>query len=478
MRDRIQHQQDLQATLEQVLDLLQKQQLVSGLVEKQASARHDLVQTLVDRQHLAELQRKLEHLHPADVAFVIENLPHDQRQLVWSLVKPERYGAILLELSDPVRAGLIGRMDYEEIVDVAGQLESEELAEIVPNLPKDMAFEVLNALDRETRSRVQSMLEFPDGTIGALMDFDMVTVREDVDLDVVLRYLRKRGQLPDRLEQVFVVDRAGMLKGLLSLKELVVRDPDVRVAQVMVRDPVYFYTDDPARDAVQAFERYDLLTAPVVNLHNQLVGNLSVDAVMDYMSEKAQGERLKEVGLSASEDLLGPLWKSGRARWAWLGLNLMTAFVASRVIGLFEGSIAKLVALAALMPIVASVGGNTGNQTVALMIRGLAVNQINPGNFGYVLFKEIGISLMNGAIFGAVVGVFAYLLYFKVSLALVMAGAMILNLLIAALAGVFIPVGLHKLGRDPVMGSSVMLTALTDSMGFFIFLGLATVFLV
>jgi magnesium transporter len=228
---------------------------------------------------------------------------------------------------------------------------------------------------------------------------------------------------------------------------------------------------------VQAFERYDLRTAPVVNIHNQVVGVLSVDQVMDYVNESAQRERLSLVGLREDEDLFGSVWKSSRNRWTWLILNLMTAFIASRVIGLFEGTIERLVALAALMPIVASVAGNSGNQTVALVIRGLALNQINTGNFYRLLFKEIGISLINGLVWGSVVGFFAYLFYGKVSLAVVMVAAMMLNLLMGALAGVVFPLTLHKLGRDPVMGSSVMLTAITDSMGFFIFLGLAAMFL-
>jgi magnesium transporter len=245
----------------------------------------------------------------------------------------------------------------------------------------------------------------------------------------------------------------------------------------MEREPVSFHTDESAREAVQAFERYDLRTAPVVNLHNRVVGVLGIDQVVDYLNESVQRERLSNVGLSEDEDLFGSVWRSSRNRWTWLILNLMTAFIASRVIGIFEGTIEKLVALAALMPIVASVAGNSGNQTVALVVRGLALDQINTGNFNRLLLKEIGIGVINGLVWGSIVGFFAFLFYHRLSLAVVMMAAMMLNLLIGALAGVLFPLALHKLGRDPVMGSSVMLTAITDSMGFFIFLGLAAMYL-
>jgi magnesium transporter len=477
MRNELQHHQDLQKTFEQIIDLLKKHELVATLVRKQQSPRQSLLQSLVEKQNVTELKQKLQQLHPADIAFILERLPLTQRKFIWDLVKVEHYGAILLEVADAVRASLIADMEQGEIIGVAKNLDSDEIADLVPSLPKDTVFELLTSLDSQNRAQVQSVMAFPEETVGALMDFDMVTVREDVTLEVVLRYLRLRGKIPDQVDQLFVVDKGGQLKGVLPLKDLVTQPLEREVKEAMMNDPVFFYTDDANREAAQVFERYDLLSAPVVNSHHQLVGCLGIDVIMDFINEQSQRERLNQVGLKEDEDLFAPVWKSGRNRWAWLVLNLMTAFLASRVIGFFEGTIEKLVALAALMPIVASVGGNTGNQTIALIIRGLALKQINTSNFNYLILKEISISLINGILWGTVVGILAYMLYHHVALSLVMISAMILNLLIAALAGIFIPMGLHYLGRDPVMGSSVILTALTDSMGFFIFLGLATLFL-
>jgi magnesium transporter len=368
-------------------------------------------------------------------------------------------------------------MAEHEIIVAAKHLDSDEIADLVPDLPRDIVFDLLTSLDSENRDQVQKVMIFPEGTAGALMDFDMVMVREDVTIEVVLRYLRWRKQIPPQTDQLFVVDSHSQLKGLLPLHDLITHPLEKTVAEVMMREPIFFYTNDALREVAEVFERYDLISAPVVNSHQQLVGCIGIDVVLDFVNEQSQKEKFNQVGLHEEEDLFAPIWKSGRNRWVWLALNLMTAFIASRVIGLFEDTIGQLVALATLMPIVASIGGNTGNQTAALIIRGLALKQINGSNFKHLIVKELGISLMNGLLWGAVVGLFAYLIYQNIVLAGLIFSAMILNLLIAALAGVFIPMGLHKVGRDPVMGSSVMLTAITDSMGFFIFLGLATLFI-
>jgi magnesium transporter len=475
--EEIKHPRDLRATLEQVEELLNRQEVVSDLTARQDEPRHDLVMDLLARQQLVEVERKLVQFHPADLAYVLEGLPIERRRSVWAMVKPEMRGAVLLELSEAVRESLLAEMPNRDIIDAAGHLDSDEIADLVPSLPKDTVFELLNSLDRQDRAELQSVLAFPPGSVGALMDLDVVSVRDDVEVEVVLRYLRKRKDLPEQIDQLIVVDRAGTLKGTLPIKRLLIHDPDRLVADIMEREPVSFHTDESAREAVQAFERYDLRTAPVVNLHNRVVGVLGIDQVVDYLNESVQRERLSNVGLSEDEDLFGSVWRSSRNRWTWLILNLMTAFIASRVIGIFEGTIEKLVALAALMPIVASVAGNSGNQTVALVVRGLALDQINTGNFNRLLLKEIGIGVINGLVWGSIVGFFAFLFYHRLSLAVVMMAAMMLNLLIGALAGVLFPLALHKLGRDPVMGSSVMLTAITDSMGFFIFLGLAAMYL-
>jgi magnesium transporter len=306
----------------------------------------------------------------------------------------------------------------------------------------------------------------------------MITVRDDITVEVVARYLRRLEEMPDHTDQLFVVDREEHLLGLLPVNRLLVTDLDVSVADIMVAESIKLRADEKAQDAALAFERYDLVSAPVVDADNKLIGRVTVNAVMDFIREESESEMLSAGGLREEEDLFASVWNSVKNRWTWLAINLVTAFIASRVIGSFENSIGKLVALAALMPIIAGIGGNSGNQTITMIVRALALGQITVSNARKLFAKEIGVSFINGLIWGGVVGVFAFLIYHSISLGVVMMSAMLLNLLLAAIMGVSIPLLMHKLGRDPAVGSSVMITAITDSGGFFIFLGLATIFLV
>ncbi len=471
-----QSQDDLETHLAQVQTLLARMRLVEELVHRQGGPRQDLVENLVHKQNLAELQRKLDELHPADVAYILEALPIDERLLVWDLVKAERDGEILLEVSDSVRESLIQSMDKAELLAAAESLDTDEIADIAADLPHDVIQELLTTLDAQKRARLQSTLSYPEDTVGALMDYEMVTIRADVTLEVALRYLRRLGELPDQLDKLFVVDE-DVLIGVLPLKRLLTTDPEASVAAVMVEDVVKFHPEDEAHEAAQAFERYDLVMAPVVDMAGRLIGRLTIDAVVDYIRESADSDMLSMAGLKEEEDLFSTVWRAAKNRWMWLAINLCTAFVASRVIGAFEGSIEKLAALAALMPIIAGIGGNSGNQTTTLIIRGLALGHITPANARRLVVKEIGVAMLNGLMWGSVVGVFAWLLYDNPALGGVMALAMLLNLLVAALAGIFIPMTLERVKRDPAIGSSVMITFITDSMGFFIFLGLATLLL-
>jgi len=470
--------ESVQESLQQVITLLSKHKLVEELVHKQDMPKHDLVELLVHKQNLVELRKKLDSLHPADVAYILESLPLDQRLIVWDLVKAERDGDILLEVSDAVRESLIATMDSEELLAATENLDTDEIADLAPDLPKDVMQELLESLDSQNRARLQSAMSYPEDSVGGMMDFDMVTIREDISLEVVLRYLRRLGELPNHTDKLFVVDRDDNFRGVLSLKRLLVHDPEASVAAVMSNDAVTFHPDDEAGVAASAFERYDLVSAPVVGRDNKLVGRLTVDVMLDFIREESDSEMLSLAGLKEEEDLFAPVWHSLRNRWTWLAVNLVTAFIASRVIGVFEDSIEKIVALAALMPIVAGIGGNSGNQTTTMIVRALALGQLHAGNMKKLLFKEIGVGILNGLVWGAIVGLFAFFLYHNAALGAVMTGAMLLNLLLAALMGVLIPLVMHKLGRDPAVGSSVMITAVTDSGGFFIFLGLATIFLI
>ncbi|MEO8418984.1 MAG: magnesium transporter [Methylophilaceae bacterium] len=469
--------ESLQESLQLVITLLNKHKLIEELVHKQDMPKHELVESLVHKQNLAELQKRLDVLHSADVAYILEALPLEQRLDVWELVKAERDGEILLEVSDAVRQTLIADMDSDELLAAAEQLDTDELADLAPDLPKDVLQDLLESLDSQNRERLQSTLAYPDDAVGALMDFDIVTIREDITLEVALRYLRRIGTLPDHTDKLFVVDRNDFFRGVLPLKRLVVSDLDSGVTEIMAADAVIFHPEDKADEAAKAFERYDLVTAPVVDEHNKLIGRLTVDTVMDFIREEAESDMLSMAGLREEEDLFASVWKSVQNRWMWLAVNLVTAIIASRVIGLFEGSIERIVALAALMPIVAGIGGNSGNQTTTMIVRGLALGQIASHNMRSLLLKELGVSLLNGLLWGSVLGLIAYGLYQNAALGLVMTGAMTLNLLLAAVMGVMIPLMMTKLGRDPAVGSSVLITAVTDSGGFFIFLGLATVFL-
>jgi magnesium transporter len=473
------HHRHLEQARAQVIELLSRQALERELVSRSENRRHDVVAHLVERQHQAALAQRLAQFHPADIAFVLESLAPEARAAAWALVRAEHRGAVLLEASDAVRRALVLGMAPEEISAVVHQLDSDDIADLVGSLPEGLRQAVVERLDRADQAEVRSVLSFPAGSVGSIMDLDVITVREDATLEAVLRLLRRRKALPAHSNELVVVDRNNGLCGVLDLQRLLFDEPERRVAEVMNARPTYFYTDDGVREAIAAFEKYDLISCPVVNLHRQVVGRLTVDTVVDEIKERAQADSLRQVGLSeADEDLFAPLGASARRRWPWLVLNLATALVASRVIGAFEDIIAALVALAALMPIVASIGGNTGNQAVALVIRGLALDQLGPLQLRRTLQREVGINAVNGAVWGLTLGFVTLLLYGSLKLAGVIAAALMLNMMLAAVVGVLTPVVLQRLGRDPAMGSSIVLTATTDSMGFFIFLGLAAAFLV
>jgi magnesium transporter len=466
----------VQDSLERVVAMLRKH--METLVQDEDRSPRERVETLVRTQNLTELQRLLETLHPADVAYILEALPLTQRLVVWDLVKADRDGEILLEVSDAVRESLIAHMDEHELVAATEQLDTDEIADLAPDLPREVIQDVFKSLPVEERQQLREAMSYPEDAVGALMDFDAVAVREDVTLEVVLRYLRRLDEMPDHTDQIFVVDRNEELKGLLPVNKLLVTDPEVMVGDVTVREYLSLHPDQKAQEAAASFERYDLVSAPVVDDDGRLVGRVTVATVVDYIREAQNNELLSAGGLREEEDLFASVWKSVKNRWTWLAVNLVTAFIASRVIGVFEESIAKIVALAALMPIIAGIGGNSGNQTITMIVRALAFGQITRDNARNLFIKELSVSLLNGLIWGGVVGLFAFLIYHSWQLGVVMTGAMVLNLLLAASMGVAIPLVMQKFGRDPAIGSSVMITAITDSGGFFIFLGLATIFLV
>lgn len=470
--------------LARVQDLLHRQRIVEQVTERQHYAedehRHELVSMLTHKQHESEIRQVLDGLHSADIAYLLEALPLEDRLQVWDLVRQDRDGEILLEVSDSVRETLIASMDRAELVDAVENLDADEIADLAPDLPHEVIEEVKEGLSVEEREELQTALSYPDDSVGARMDFETVTVRDDVTLEVVLRYLRRFDELPDHTDQIFVVDRDEHLKGVLPINLLLVNEPEDDVAEVMKTEVFTLHPEDDAGDAAQAFERYDFVSAPVVDRRGRLIGRLTVNEVVDVIREESEERDLAKAGLREEEDLFSSVWKSAKNRWLWLAVNMCTAFFASRVIGSFEGTIERVVALATLMPIVAGIAGNSGNQTMTLLIRSIALGQVTMGNAKRLLLKEVGIATFNGLVWGTIAGLFAWLLYMHtpqgVLLGVVMFLAMLLNMLVGTCVGMLVPFVLQRIGRDPAMGSSVLLTFTTDSMGFFIFLGLATLF--
>ncbi|MEP6608763.1 MAG: magnesium transporter [Burkholderiaceae bacterium] len=472
-----------QRALARVEHLLEKQRRVEALVQREQTPdgqKKVLVEQLVHRQHLTELKSILDRLHPADIAHILEALPINERLIVWDCVKADRDGEILIEVSDAVRETLIASMNRDELVDAVESLEADEIASIADDLPADVVDEVRESLPTEERAHLRASMSYPDDSVGALMDFEMISIREDVTLEVVLRYLRRFDALPNHTDQIFVVDRYDVLKGGLPLDRLLLNEPEIEVTSVMNTGLMTLSALDKTSEAAHAFERYDLVSAPVVDQAGRLIGRLTVDEVVDVIREEGEDAALAQAGLLEEEDLFASVWNSARNRWLWLAVNLGTAFFASRVIGAFESTIERVVALATLMTIVMGIAGNSGNQTMTLMIRSLALGQVTGGNARRLILKELAIAGLNGAVWGSIAGLVAWWIYIDSPrgwlIGLTLFLAMTLNMVIGSLVGMFVPLMLVRSGRDPALGSSVLLTFTTDSMGVFIFLGLATLF--
>lgn len=465
--------------LQEVQQWLQRLELIREMAQSGSDDdRNRIVERVNEAQLLSHLRARIEKLHPADAAYILEALPRVERDQVWRLIGGERDGKILLEVSDAVREGLIAALDESELVSLANTLEADELAELAEELPDSVIEQGQARLTEREREQLREALKAEEDTVGAFLDFDYVTVRQDVTVVTVFRYLRRFDELPEHTDSLFVVDRDHKLVGVVSVNRLLVSDLDATIDTVMARDSLTFDPPDSIFEAAQAFERYDLVSAPVVAEDGKLLGRLVVSEIIDVIREEGEEDLLNQAGLIEDEDLFAGVWRSARNRWLWLALNLCTAFFASRVIGLFEGTIERVVALAALMPIVAGIAGNSGNQTMTLVIRSIALGQLNSSNFRRLFGKELTVALLSGLVWGSVAGLFAWWLYkdnpHGQTLGLTMMMAMVLNLLLAAVVALAVPLALQKLGRDPAMGSPVLLTFSTDSMGFMIFLGLAS----
>ena len=426
---------------------------------------------------LEQVEQQLEEMHPAEIAHLLESLPSDLREIVWTQVPPEAEGEILTNLNEEVLATVIRGMDPDQLVAATEDLETDDLADILPEIPQDVAQELLLTMEQRDRERLHAVLSYDEDSAGGLMNLDTVVVKSDTTLDVVLRYLRRRGEIPEATDTLFVVEREGHYLGQLPLTTLLTSDPDKMVGDVMEQDEEAIPATMPAREVANRFEQRDLISAPVVDEHNILLGRITIDDVVDVIRDDAEHSLMSMAGLNEDVDLFSPVLTSTRRRAVWLGINLITALMAAWVISLFEGTIQKFVALAVLMPIVASMGGIAGSQTLTLVIRGIALGQISGSNARRLLSKEIWVGIWNGLIWAVVMAVITDIWFDDYRLGLIISAAIIINLLVAAIAGASIPLLLRKLGADPALGGGVVLTTVTDVVGFFAFLGLATVFL-
>lgn len=441
----------------------------------------DTIKDVIDaleNGRVEQISRILADLHPADIGHLLEAIPPDQRLELWRQVDPQIMGEALLEVPEEVRTDLLEAMDHASLITAVQALDTDDVADLLPELSAEATAEILFFMDKQDRQRLDAVLSYPQDTAGGLMNVDAVTVRENISLQVVFRYLRLRGELPENMNELYVVDKAHRLVGTLPIAKMLTTDPKGLVSEAMDGQPFRFLALTPDKEVATGFEDYDLVTAPVVDDDGKLVGRITVDDVVDVIREEADHSLMAPAGLSDEVDILGPVARSARNRALWLGVNLITAIIASVVIGLFEGTIEKVVALAVLMPIVASMGGNAGTQTVTLVVRGLALGTITDANARRVLTKELLVGVLNSMLWAFIVALVAVVWFKHLGLGLVIALAMVINLLFAALAGVLIPVTVRRFGIDPALASGVALTTVTDVVGFFAFLGLATVFLI
>ncbi|ASR43790.1 magnesium transporter [Luteimonas sp. gir] len=445
------------------------------------AVRHDktarqlrLLSDALDSGRLGPVRRMVNTLAPAEIGNLLESLPHDKRIVVWGLVDADDDGEVLVHVGDEVRESLIADMDPDELVAAVEDLDIDDLADLVEDLPDAVIDTLLRSMDRENRERLEQVLSYPEDTAGRLMNPDVVTVRADTTVDVVLRFLRLRGELPDHTDHLYVVNRRHQLIGWVALQDLVTRDPGTPINRLIDDELDSIHVDESADQVARQFSDNDWVSAPVVDDGNVLLGRITVDDVVDIIREQAEHQALGAAGLDEDEDLFSPIRRAVRGRVVWLGINLLTAFMAAFVIGRFEATIEKVVALAVLMPIVAGIGGNAAVQVLTLMVRGLALGQVGASNARILMWKELRVALINGMLIGTLVALVALVWFHDWVLSLVIFTALVINFCSAATAGVLLPLLLKRMRVDPAVAGTVVVTAVTDIMGFFSFLGLAT----
>lgn len=432
-----------------------------------------LSQALEDN-NIAAVARIIDGIPAAETALFLESLPSDKRQQVWELVDESHQGEVLVSLHDEVRESLIGGMATEQLVEATRELELDDMADIIPDLPEEAIDQLMLSMDKSSRDLLERVLSYPENSAGGLMNPHVVTIRSDVSVEVVRRYLHFRGDLPTPVGDFFVVGRKGHYKGGVSLVDILTAEAKTEIRELMDESSPAIIDTTPASEVAQDFEQNDWIAAPVVDDKNLLVGRITVDDVLDVIREEAERSVMRSAGLDEEGDMFAPIWLSSRRRAVWLGINLLTVLLAAYAIGFFKDALEKVVALAVLMPVVASMGGIAGSQSLTLMIRGMATGQVGSGNIRHLLNREFLISFINSALWAAVLASITWLWFKDYDLSLVIAMALAINLIAGALSGVLIPVLLRRMAIDPAIAGGVVLTTVTDIIGYVSFLALGS----
>lgn len=433
-----------------------------------------IITACIDNNDCAQVDLYLKELHPAEIAHVIETLPVKQREYLWDRIPTEYEGEVLVNLNETVRSHFIKTMAPSALLAATESLETDDLADILSEIPQAISQELLLSMEQQDRDRLKSVLSYAEDTAGGLMDLNTVIIRADTTLEVVLRYLRFKNEIPEGTDTLYVVNRENNYLGLLPLTTLLTSDPNLLVADTMDSGVEAINANTAVRDVINTFEHRDLITAPVIDNSGKLLGRITIDDVVDEIRDEAEHSVMSMAGLNEEDDMFAPAFFSTKKRAVWLGVNLLTALLASIVIGQFEATIEKLVALAILMPIVASMGGIAGSQTLTLVIRGMALGRVGKSNAKRLLHKELWVGLFNGLIWAVIIAVVAGAWFDSIQLSYIIGAAIVINLFVAALAGASIPLILSRFGIDPALAGTVILTTVTDVIGFFAFLGLAT----
>ncbi|MEM6639156.1 MAG: magnesium transporter [Pseudomonadota bacterium] len=435
------------------------------------------LRTALDEGAVVAIRRMLHNLHPAEIGNLLESLPPAERNIVWELVDPDDGGETLVHVNDEVRVRLIEAMEDDALLAAADGMEVDDLADLVADLPEAITQRILLSMDIQDRQRLESVLGYDEDSAGGLMNTDTITVRKAVTVEVVLRYLRQHKNIPDQTDTIFVVNRYGEYLGMLYVTRLLTHVESTTVEELMDTSVEGIPADMPANEVAKRFEDRDLVSAPVIDEQGVLVGRITIDDVVDVIRDEAEHSLMSMAGLDEETDMFAPVMVSARRRAVWLGFNLATAFVAAWVVGFFDATIQQVVALAVLMPVVASMGGVAGMQTLTIVIRGLALGQLERSNASTLTGREVLVGAINGVGFAALIAIITGLWFDDWRISAVIAGAMVVNMIVAAFAGLMVPLLLKRLNIDPALAGSVVLTTVTDVIGFATFLGLGTVFL-